>query len=136
MEAAVERIVVQATPQEKKAIAAKAKRLGLPRPRRSSARWPTPPRPRPIAPPRRSTTRSPSSRRATGASRRWRRAARTRRRRACARPPDGPDVGDRPGLGRAHLDDQARGQGDAAERGAEGAAVEDREPDRARDPPR
>jgi hypothetical protein len=30
MEAAVERIVVQATPQEKKAIAAKAKRLGLP----------------------------------------------------------------------------------------------------------
>jgi hypothetical protein len=30
MEAAVERIVVQATPQEKKAIAAKAKRLGMP----------------------------------------------------------------------------------------------------------
>jgi hypothetical protein len=30
MEAAVERIVVQATPQEKKAIVAKAKRLGLP----------------------------------------------------------------------------------------------------------
>ena len=30
MAAAVERIVVQATPQEKKAIAAKAKRLGLP----------------------------------------------------------------------------------------------------------
>jgi hypothetical protein len=29
MSAAVERIVVQATPQEKKAIAAKAKRLGL-----------------------------------------------------------------------------------------------------------
>ena len=30
METAVERIVVQATPQEKKAIAAKAKRLGMP----------------------------------------------------------------------------------------------------------
>jgi hypothetical protein len=30
MAAAVERIVVQATPQEKKAITAKAKRLGLP----------------------------------------------------------------------------------------------------------
>jgi hypothetical protein len=30
MPAAVERIVVQATPQEKKAIVAKAKRLGLP----------------------------------------------------------------------------------------------------------
>lgn len=30
METAVERIVVQATPQEKKAIVAKAKRLGLP----------------------------------------------------------------------------------------------------------
>jgi hypothetical protein len=30
MPAAIERIVVQATPQEKKAIAAKAKKLGLP----------------------------------------------------------------------------------------------------------
>lgn len=30
MAAAIERIVVQATPQEKKAIAAKAKKLGLP----------------------------------------------------------------------------------------------------------
>lgn len=30
MAAAIERIVVQATPQEKRAIAAKAKRLGLP----------------------------------------------------------------------------------------------------------
>ncbi|RPI42324.1 MAG: hypothetical protein EHM59_18110 [Betaproteobacteria bacterium] len=30
MSAAIERIVVQATPQEKRAIAAKAKRLGLP----------------------------------------------------------------------------------------------------------
>jgi hypothetical protein len=88
-----------------------------------------PPSQRPSVRADRSTRRSISSRRATGASRPWKprpqEIARAR-----------PGELDRPSVGCPHVDDQARGQGDPPGRSVEPPAAEDREPHGARHPAR